>query len=222
MVRKMLLMLGLLCLTFASVAPSQAAAVTVSAADESDADSWEGVDASLAGAGDAAGQELISASIDASGDTVNFIIGLKSLPGGGTPEITRYTWNFTVNDAALALDGKYTNYSRGTCDPTSGTCPPPRDPGATPFFLRGNCTTTGNVSTCQELALLHATFDEASATITIAVPLAKLTAASCAVIGPGTNIIGGSVSASVSAFVTSANFPHDAMEIDKTASVGSC
>jgi hypothetical protein len=69
------------------------------------------------------------------------------------PEATRYTWNLDVDPTphlvtedgsnpdlkSFDLDGKFTNFSRGACDPTAGTCPPPRNPGLQPFVLRGDC-----------------------------------------------------------------------------------
>lgn len=183
-------------------------------------DDWG--DGSNTAVGDALGQDLVSATIGlADAKTVNFVIGLKSLPPvGGAPEVSRYTWSFSVDGQALELDGKFTNYSRGACDPTAGSCPPPRDPGQQPFLLRGECTTQStpamNLTLCQELAKIQAVFDAASATITIPVPLEALGAK------PGSKIVGiagtfgGTISAAPAAFFTRSDFPMDQLFTTKT------
>ncbi|MGH2753518.1 MAG: hypothetical protein ACRDLB_03725, partial [Actinomycetota bacterium] len=126
------------------------------------ADDWgDNVDPTLAPLGDALGQELVEASIQpADAKTLNFNIVVNSLPAsGGVPELTRYVWTMTVDGELLQLDGKFTNYSRGACDPTAGTCPPPRDPGMGPFSVRGNCTDNqGAAVTCEEIGSVTATF----------------------------------------------------------------
>jgi hypothetical protein len=170
----------------------------------------------FAAIGDGLGQDLVSASIGTKGKSVLFIIGLKSLPPmGGVPEITRYTWDFTVNGKGFELDGKFTNFSRGICDPTAGSCPPPRNPGLQPFFLRGNCSQVQNVVTCEELALVQGVFDAGKATITIPVSMKLLKAK------PGSKIVGaggtfgGTVVAAPSAFLTSGNAPMDLLNTTK-------
>ena len=179
-------------------------------------------DGSNTAVGEALGQDLVSASIGmADATTVNFVIGLKSLPPvGGAPEITRYVWDFAVDGEHLQLDGKFTNYSRGACDPTAGHCPPPRDPGLQPFLLRGNCavdpTLPINLTVCEELAKVQGLFDPATATITIPLPVDALGAK------PGSKIVGvggtfgGTVAAVPSAFVTSTDMPVDQMVTMKT------
>ncbi len=179
-------------------------------------------DGSNTAVGDALGQDLVSATIGmADASTVNFVIGLKSLPPvGGAPEVSRYSWDFSVDGTHLELDGKFTNYSRGACDPTSGQCPPPRDPGLQPFILRGECrvepTPVTNLTICEELAKLQGVFDAAEATITIPVPVDALGAK------PGSKIVGfpgtfgGTISAAPAAFVTSSNFPMDQLFTTKT------
>jgi hypothetical protein len=179
-------------------------------------------DGSNTAVGEALGQDLVSATIGmADASTVNFVIGVKSLPAaGGAPEVTRYTWDFTVDGEHLELDGKFTNFSRGTCDPTAGTCPPPRNPGLHPFVLRGNCTTDATLpvtlTICEELALIEATFDVEAATITIPVPVDALGAK------PGSKIVGmpgtfgGTISAAPSAFLTSDSMPMDILNTLKT------
>lgn len=179
----------------------------------------QAVEPSLAPAGDAMGQDLVGASISmADKTTVNFIITLNSLPpSGGIPEGSRYTWDMNVDGNFLELDGKFTNYSRGACDPTSGQCPPPRDPGMQPFMVRTNCAANeANVTVCEEVGIVQATFDAATATITIPVSLELLNAKPGSKIQPGTNIFGGSISTNPSAFVSSSAAPLDTLTVIKT------
>lgn len=183
-----------------------------------------GVDATIAPFGDALGQELTSAAIAMNGkDKIDFIIGLNSLPAsGGAPEVSRYTWNLNVDGEQLELDGKFTNYSRGACDPTAGSCPPPRDPGMQPFTIRGNCAANeGNVTLCEEIGTTQGVFDAAKATITITVPAELIGAKPGSKITPGTNLFGGSISAAPSAFFTSSAMPLDTMTVTKTFVVSS-
>jgi hypothetical protein len=178
------------------------------------------VDPNLGPIGDALGMDLVEAVI-APGETgtINFIIKVNSLPpSGGTPEFARYIWSMFVDGEGVELDGKFTNYSRGVCDPTSAQCPPPRDPGQQPFFVRGNCGTVEgtNVETCEELGIVQATFDSAEGTITIPVPLELLGAKNGSKITGGTGIFGGSVEAAHSAFLSSGNGPSDGLIILET------
>ena len=167
--------------------------------------------------GDALGQELTGATVAmADATTVNFIINVKSLPSnGGAPEVSRYTWDATVDGQFVELDGKWSNYSRGACDPTSGQCPPPRDPGMQPFIVRGDCVTDANtnVTTCAELGLVQGKFDSAAKTITIPVPLELMHAHAGSIIAGGANIFGGSISAAPSAFLSSSGAPSDTMTV---------
>lgn len=179
-------------------------------------------DPNIGPAGDVLGQDLVGASIGmADAKTINFVIQLNALPPtGGMPEVTRYTWDFTVDGEERELDGKFTNYSRGTCDPTSGQCPPPRDPGLQPFLLRGECTQTATPATtltlCEELAKLQGIFDAAAGTITIPVPVDALGAK------PGSKITGAmgtfdsTISSAPAAFLTTSRFPMDGLITTKT------
>jgi len=178
------------------------------------------VDPTLAPVGDALGMDLVEAAIESvDKTTLNFVIKLNSLPpSGGTPEISRYTWDFTVDGEAVELDGKFTNYSRGICDPTAGSCPPPRDPGQQPFFVRGECGVAEgtNVTLCKELGIVKASFDAASGTITIPVPTELIGAKPGSKITGGTGIFGGTVEAAPAAFFTSGNFPADTLTVTAT------
>ena len=178
------------------------------------------VEPGLAPLGDALGMDLVEASITGDAKTINFVITVNALPpNGGTPEIARYVWDLAVDGEAIELDGKWTNYSRGICDPTAGTCPPPRDPGLQPFLVRGNCTTstTGtNVTTCEEIGLVQATFDAAAGTITIPVPAELIGAKPGSKITPMATIFGGTVSAAPAAFVSNTAGPVDTLTATKT------
>jgi hypothetical protein len=158
--------------------------------------------------------------------TVNFVIQLNALPPtGGMPEATRYTWDFTVDGKQRELDGKFTNYSRGACDPTSGQCDPaagklPRDPGMQPFLLRGECTQTATPATtltlCEELAKIQAVFDSATGTITIPVPLEALGAKAGSKVVGAMGTFSSTISAAPSAFLTYGSFPMDGLITTKT------
>jgi hypothetical protein len=187
-------------------------------------------DSSLAPVADATGQDLISASLDNStAGLVKFVFGVTGLPAnGGVPEAVRYIWIMKVDGQHMEIDGKFTNYSRGVCDPTAGSCPPPRDPGDAPFFVRGNCTTVGDqVGTCEELGLVHATFDPATATITVPVPLSLLSKKDCAEIIPDSDEAsfpgGNSVLTIPSAFFSDATVTiYDQLALDEEMDVTVC
>lgn len=181
------------------------------------------VDPTITPAGDVLGQELVGAAIGVGkdGKTIEFIIKLKSLPPiGGAPEVSRYSWDFSVDAGdPMEIDGKFTNYSRGVCDPTSGQCPPPRDPGLQPFMVRGNCgphEVVSNFVACEEFALVQGIFDVDAATITVPVPMEAIKAK------PGSKITGAlgtfdaTITAAHSAFATSAAGPMDRMITTKT------
>ncbi|MFN2524826.1 MAG: hypothetical protein ABR505_00955 [Actinomycetota bacterium] len=218
------LMAGLLFPLIPATAQKAPAEPTVVAEDpEGD---WGTDDTGAAPGGNQLGQDLVEASIGmADATTINFVIKLTSLPPiGGTPEFTRYLWDFTIDGNLVQLDGKFTNYSRGVCDPNSGACPPPRDPGMRPFFLRGNCRTENSVQVCDELAIIEATFDTAEATITIPVTLEQLQAKPGSIIGIGSTesvagFGGGQIVATVSAYFSIGNLPHDDMVMTQTFTI---
>jgi hypothetical protein len=215
---------GLLAGPSGSVAQAAAKAKTVTVGTDP-ADDWgTNVDATFAPIGNALGQELVKAAIaKKDAKTLNFIITVASLPAsGGVPEGTRYVWTMTVNGKLLQLDGKFTNYSRGACDPTASTCPPPRDPGSAPFMVRGNCTDNGGTAvTCTEIGLVNGAFDTAKGTITVPVPLKLLGAK------PGSKIAMGSQTGSgfqgvwaiPSAWASQGNMPLDELLITKVYTV---
>lgn len=167
--------------------------------------------------GSALGQDFEAAYLEYVDDTIIFTLDMTELPApGGMPEATRYGWSFRYNDLHLELDGKFTNYSRGACDPTAGTCPPPRDPGMAPFLIRGNCyqdsSTPITLTLCEELANVSATFDPADGTITVPIPAAALApdgVQGCDVIAGTESFIGPAIWAAPSAFITNTAMPND-------------
>lgn len=186
-------------------------------ATDADDDWGSNVDATLAPVGGALGQELVEASIGmADAKTVNFIIKVAGLPPtGGVPEFARYSWDFTVNGEAFGMSGNFTDYARGICYPAhTNSCPPPKDPGTQPFYVRqGPCTIGGGgLGECNLVATAKATFDVATGRITIPVPTAAIGAKPGAKIGPGANaVFGATIYASPSAVSASPNGPHDTM-----------
>ncbi|MDQ3962985.1 MAG: hypothetical protein M3277_03610 [Actinomycetota bacterium] len=227
--RKMLTMLVALGLAAgALVGPAESAKKKKSGpvvVGKDDAGDWgANVDPQIYPAGDALGQDLVGAALEMAedGKTINFIIQLNSLPPiGGAPEVSRYTWDFTVdNGDQIEIDGKFTNYTRGACDPTSGQCPPPRDPGLQPFLVRGNCHVEALVATnftiCEELARVQAIFDPAEGTITVPVPMDAIKAKPGSKISGAAGTFGTTVNAAPSAFVTTSRFPMDGLITTKT------
>ncbi|HYI44251.1 MAG TPA: hypothetical protein VE174_02150 [Actinomycetota bacterium] len=207
----------------ASIASGAAKKTTVVGTDA--AGDWGG-DPTAAPIGAALGQDLVGAEIGmADKKTINFIIKVSQLPpNGGVPELSRYVWSLTVDGDYVELDGKWTNYSRGACDPTSAQCPPPRDPGQQPFLVRANCSLVENVTTCEEVGIVQATFDAATGSITIPVPAALINAKRGSKIAPGssdfTSGAGGTIVASPSAFLSVNNTSQlDAMPVLKTFTV---
>ena len=179
------------------------------------------VDPQLSPIGQQLGMELTEASINkVDKKNLEFIIGVAALPGsGGIPEFVRYVWTITVDGELIQLDGKFTNYHRGACDPTAGTCPPPRDPGTAPFMVRGNCTDNGGAAvTCEEIGLVNGSFDAAAGTITVPVSLELLGAKPGSKIAhgiqPGSNFAG--VWAIPSAWASQGNMPLDELILTKT------
>jgi hypothetical protein len=171
--------------------------------------------------GNELGQDLVEASIGMPDPaTLNFVIKVAKLPsGGGVPEASRYTWEMLVNDTPVQISGAFTEYLRGTCNPTYNPliCPPPRDPGEAPFFIRvGGCTVGGP---CEELGLVHGVFDPAEGTITIPVPLEVLGAKPKTTIAPNASLFGGAIYAAPAAVVTNASVPADTLTVAKTFTV---
>ena len=203
------------------VAPTTASAgkapkpVVVGTDDEGD---WgANADPNVAPLGGPLGQELLEASISMiDAKTVGFHIKVASLPPfGGWPEISRYNWDISVDGDLYQITGGFTEYLRGVCNPLhTNYCPPPQDPGMQPFFIRQGPCTVG--AECFVVGLVHGTFDTATGTITIPVPLETVKAKPGSKIGPGVTTLGGTVYAAPAAMVSHASLPNDTMTVLKT------
>jgi hypothetical protein len=213
-----------ICLAGAMFAPAgqakkkKAGPVVVATDDTGD---WgTNADPTISPLGGPMGQDLVEASITmADAQTINFILTVAELPPtGGWPEIGRYNWDITVDGDAFQMTGGFTEYLRGICNPNvTNSCPPPRDPGSAPFFIRQGPCTVG--SACEEVALVHATFDAATGTITIPVTLDVFGAKVGSKIGPGASTYGASIYATVQANISQAALPNDLMVVPTTYKV---
>jgi len=184
------------------------------------ADDWgANVDPNIAPAGAALGMELLEASIGLSQDKKNIEFILKlATSGGGVPELVRWGWEFSVDANAYQLNGGRTELVRGTCNPliTDPMCPPNvGDPAQLvdyPFFVRSGTCTAG--ADCKINAVVTATFDVASGTLTIPVPLDVVEAKPGSTIAPLGGLFG-SIYAAPGLLVTTNGLPHDAISLHK-------
>jgi hypothetical protein len=177
------------------------------------------------------GGDLVEARIrmpDA--DHVEFQIQTTNLPSvGGTPEVIRYTWDMFVDSGDgpvdASLDGKFSNYTRGVCDPTAGCNPAegrnPEDPGMRPFQWRGPVEViplaATNFNARSNLATVAADFDTDEHTITVLLPVEMINLldgvefGDCSTIAPGAGLNGGVVESRLAAWITMNSFPGDVL-----------
>lgn len=224
-VRGLLTAVAIGALVVGMVAPSGVAAAKKSGpvvvATDDPADWGANVDPTIAPAGTPLGMELVEAAIGLSDDktAVNFIIKLGGPTGAAIPELVRYGWEFSVDGNSFQLNGGRTELLRGMCNPliTDPACPPNvGDPAKLtnfPFFLRSGTCTAG--ADCKIHGVYNATFDVATTTITVPVPLADLEAKLGSTIAPVPGTFG-AIYAAPGALVTTNGLPHDAISITKT------
>lgn len=204
-----------------AAARGKKAAGPVVVATDDPADWGANVDPTIAPAGTPLGMELVEAAIGLSDDkkAINFIIKLAGPTSGATPETIRYGWEFTVDGNAFQLNGGRTELVRGTCNPliTDPACPPNiGDPAKLtnwPFFIRSGTCTVG--ADCKVNGVVNATFDVASSTITIPVPLEVVGAKLGSTVGPMGGLFG-AIYAAPGLLVTQNALPHDAIAITET------
>lgn len=224
-VRGLLTVVAIGALVVGMVAPSGIAAAKKSGpvvvATDDPADWGANVDGTIAPAGTPLGMELVEAAIGLSDDktAINFIIKLAGPTGAAIPEFVRYGWEFSVDGNSFQLNGGRTELIRGTCNPliTDPACPPnvgdPTKLTNFPFFVRSGTCSVG--ADCTVHAVVNATFDVATSTITIPVPLEVVEAKLGSKIGPVGGTFG-AIYAAPGALVTTNGLPHDAISITKT------
>jgi hypothetical protein len=194
--------------------------VTLTVGTDPAGDWGAAVAAESAPVGEQLGQDLVKATISKKGSTLNFIIQVTNLPAaGGVPEASRYNWDMIVGGQQRQLTGAFTEYLRGICNPLYNPmiCPPPRDPGSAPFFIRTGSCLVGEP--CEEIGLVHATFDPAKGTITAPVPMKMLGAKPGSKITPAASSFGPSIYAAPAAMVSNTGAPSDVLTITKTYQV---
>lgn len=204
-----------------AVAGAKKPAGPVVVATDDPADWGANVDKAIAPAGTPLGMEIVEAAIGLSEDkkAINFIIKLAGPTSGGPGEVVRYGWEFTVDGNAFQLNGGRTEFIRGMCNPliTDPACPPnfgdPTKLGNFPFFVRSGTCSVG--ADCTIHAVVNATFDVATSTITVPVPLEVVKAKLGSTIGPMGGLFG-AIYAAPGALVTTNGLPHDAISVTKT------
>lgn len=203
-----------------AVAAKKKPAGPVVVATDDPADWGANVDKTIAPAGTALGMELVEAAIGLSEDkkAINFIIKLAGPTSGGLPETIRYGWEFTIDGDAYQLNGGRTELLRGMCNPliSDPACPPNFGDPATlmnfPFFVRSGPCTVG--AECVVHGWVNATFDVATSTITIPVPLELVGAKLGSTVGPMAGLFG-AIYAAPGVIVTTNGLPHDAIATTK-------
>ncbi|HWC15292.1 MAG TPA: hypothetical protein VG929_11985 [Actinomycetota bacterium] len=203
-----------------AIAAKKKPAGPVVVATDDPADWGANVDKTIAPAGTVLGMELVEAAIGLSEDkkAINFILKLNGPTSGGTPETVRYGWEFTVDGNAYQLNGGRTELLRGICNPliTDPACPPNvGDPAKLmnfPFFVRSGPCTVG--AECVVEAVVNASFDVTTSTITIPVPLDVVGAKLGSTVGPSAGLFG-AIYAAPGAVITTNGLPHDAIATTK-------
>jgi hypothetical protein len=149
-------------------------------------------DASIQGQvpGSPAGWDLTSGTIEKKGTDLLFTVTHAEMPPiGSGPEATRFLWNFTVDGEPYRLTVKSVDI--GKPDVVGGQTSDRlgRADVAGHFRLEGECVTNADLPlqrvNCPPLAYLAGTFDAATMSFTIVVPLAEIKAKTGSLIGPG-------------------------------------
>lgn len=149
-----------------------------------DADAGQALGYSIPG-----GFDLVEGKIKKVDDTLEFTVTHADMPPSGSlPEAFRFLWGFNVDGANFRLTVKSADIGKpdvlaGQTSDRVGTVDVDGH-----FRLEGECASevTGalNAINCPPLAYLDGTFDPASMSFTMVVPLEELEAKSGALIGP--------------------------------------
>ena len=175
------LLLGLL-------APANAAAPAKLWEDAAgDADNAQGLGQSIPG-----GFDLVSGGIARNGANLEFSVTMAEMPPNGVlPEGFRFLWAFSVNNkVSYRITAKSADIGKPDALAGNGTERVGRVDPQGHFRLEGNCKageTVGVVQpiNCETLEYVTGSFDPASATLTVVIPMKTIKAKVGSLIGPG-------------------------------------
>ena len=141
--------------------------------------------------GSPAGWDLTSGTIEKKGTDLLFTVTHAEMPPiGSGPEAARFLWNFSVDGEPYRLTVKSGDIGKPDVASGQTTERVGRADVAGHFRLEGECASTpaaGGLSfvNCPPLAYLAGTFDAATMSFTVVVPLADIKAKTGSLIGPG-------------------------------------
>lgn len=166
----------------ASAAPKP---VTMFEDPSGDADVGQGLGASIPG-----GWDLTKGTIAKNGANLEFTVTHADMPPvGSAPEMSRFLWNFTVDGEPYRLTVKSVDI--GKPDAASGQTSDRvgRVDTEGHFRLEGECVTDSSLPlgrvNCPPLEYLEGSFDPASMSFTVIVPLKSIKAKTGSLVGPG-------------------------------------
>lgn len=142
-----------------------------------------------------AGWDLTSGTIEKKGKDLLFTVTHADMPPTGSgPEASRFIWNFSVNDKPYRFTVKSVDIGKPDVAGGQTTERVGRADVAGHFRLEGECVqeplvASVNSVNCPPLAYLEGTFDPATMSFTVVVPLKTVKAKPGSVIGPGADQI---------------------------------
>lgn len=129
----------------------------------------------------AAGFDLLEGTIARAGTNLEFTVKHAAMPPIGTlPEAFRFLWTFTVGKTEYRLNAKSADIGKPDAAAMNGTERVGQVDAMGHFRLEGECA-MGSIGpqglvNCQPLEYLEGSFDPASASFTVIVPLASVKA----------------------------------------------
>lgn len=150
-----------------------------------DADAGQGLGQSLPG-----GWDLLGGAIAKNGADLEFTVTHADMPPiGSVPEVSRFLWNFTVNGTPYRLTVKSADIGKPDVVGGQTTDRVGQVDVAGHFRLEGECVTDASLPlqrvNCPPLAYLEGSFDPASMSFTVIVPMKEVKAKPGSKIGPG-------------------------------------
>lgn len=136
-----------------------------------------------------AGWDLTSGEIEKKGKDLLFTVTHADMPPVGSgPEASRFIWNFSVNGEPYRFTVKSVDIGKPDVLSSQTTERVGRADVAGHFRLEGECAPDATVAqaiNCPPLAYLEGSFDPATMSFTVILPMAAVKAKPGSVIGPG-------------------------------------